>query len=862
MYSKRLARRLLLSCLLLTAMAAAPADAWQGGGSGRIPSPAEVLGYELGERFTDHAGVVRYMESLAAASPMVRLERYGETVEGRPLLQVVIARTDYLARLDEILELNRELAEPTTTEARAREIAARNPAVLYFSYGVHGNESSSSEAALWTAWNLVRGAESVAGVLDSAIVVIDPAVNPDGRDRYVKWYEQAVGSTPNPNPNAAEHWEPWPGGRFNHYLFDLNRDWAWMSQPETRARLATWSRWTPQVHVDFHEMSHNSTYFFFPAATPINPLYPEHTLKWGRIIGEANAAAFDEKGWPYYTGQSFDLFYPGYGDSWPSLLGAIGMTYEQAGGGRAGLAVRRADGTVLTLRDRAEHHWTAGEATLRVATQRKTELLLGFAEFHRAIGVGTPDILLVPGDNPARVEALVDLLRGQGIRVEEATRSFRASTRPHFGFGSRNEFPAGTYRVPARQARGRLATTLLQPETRLDATFSYDISAWSLPYAYGVEAHSIDRVPNAGWREVDRVGGSAVVAARSGEAAGSAAKATAPYGFLVEPGFEVWPELIRYLRAGGRARVMEGEFTLGGKSWPRGTIFLPRANNPGLLEHLETSGLAARATAVTTGFAATGNDLGTNDAYDLELPRIAVLTGEGVSATSYGAHWFFLEQTVGIPFDAIPANRLGSIPLGDYDVLVLPDMGRGAGIGERQLAEIEDWVRRGGTLVATAGGARLAAGPVAGVKLRERKSDDDERMRVALRGREARELDRWEQQVPGTIFSLNLDPAHPIAFGAGVDGNPNRLFALHTGGGVFEPEPAFESIAFFPEGLQQVSGVISDKNLEHLEQGAAIVLSRVGRGRAILFADDPVFRHFWYSTFQPYMNALMIGPKL
>jgi hypothetical protein len=864
MFANRPVRFLLLLCALLVAQ---PAGARQSDRGTNPPSPAEVLGHDLGERFTDHAGVVRYMEALAAASPMVRVRPYGETPEGRPLLQVVIARQDHLARLDEILARNRELAEPTTTEARAREIAAGTPAVLYFSYGVHRNESSSSEAALWTAWDLVRGAESVANVLDSAIVVIDPAVNPDGRDRYVNWYRQAQGVERNPNPDAREHWEPWPGGRFNHYLFDLNRDWAWLSQPESRARMATWSHWTPQVHVDFHEMSPTSTYFFFPAATPINPMYPEHTLKWGKIFGEANAAAFDEQGWAYYTGQVFDLFYPGYGDSWPSLVGAIGMTYEQAGSGRAGLAFRRPDGTVLTLRDRAEHHRTAGQATLRAAAERKSELLLGFAHFHRTVGEGTPAVLLVPGDNPARVEALVALLRGQGIRVEEATRGFRAGARPHYGFRSRNEFPAGTYRVPARQSRGRLATTLLQPETMLDATFSYDLSAWSLPYAYGAEAHRADRVPDAGWRVVEEAAAPTVVAGKGAAVSPAAtsttaAKARTPYGYLIAPGFEVWQGVIRYLEAGGRARVLEGEFTLEGRSWPRGTIFFPRADNPGLNEHLEASGLVGRVTAISTGLATRGAGLGSGDAYDLELPRVAVLAGEGVSATSYGAHWFFLEQTIGLPFAAIPADRLGLISLDEYDVVVLPDMGRGAGVGERQLGQIEEWVRRGGTLIATAGGARLVAGSVAGVEIREHENEGAKEIGYALRGREARELDRWEQQVPGTIFSLSLDPAHPLAFGAGVDGQPDRLFTLHTGSGVFEPNPEFETVAHFPEKVEKVSGVISNDNLEYLKQGAAITLKRVGRGRAILFADDPVFRHFWYSSFQPYVNALMVGPKL
>ncbi|HLU26078.1 MAG TPA: M14 family metallopeptidase [Longimicrobiales bacterium] len=831
-----------------------------------VPSPAEVLGYELGERFTDVAGLVRYLETLAAASPRVQVRRYGETVEGRPLLQVVIAREDYMARLDEILERNRELSDPSTTAARAQEIAATNPAVVYFSYGVHGNEASSSEAALWTAWDLASGHESVAGVLDSVIVIIDPAVNPDGRDRYVNWFRQAMGLRPNPNPEAWEHWEPWPGGRFNHYLFDLNRDWAWATQPETRARLATWSHWTPQVHVDFHEMDYQSSYFFFPAAKPINPAYPAHILEWAKIFGKANAEAFDRQGWHYYTRESFDLFYPGYGDSWPSLLGAIGMTYEQAGHGRAGLAITRPDGQVLTLRDRAERHRTTGRATLRAAASRKGELLRGFAEFHRRVDEGLPDILLIPGANPDRIEALVSLLYAQGIRVERAERSFRVNAQAHRGFRERREFPAGTLRVPARQPRGRLAITLLQPETVLDATFSYDVSAWSLPYAYGVEAHRAQRVPDAGWRVLEPGVGAVLAATGPSNNNGSAARTAAsaePYGFLVAPSFAAWPGMVKFLDAGGRAVVLEKPFTLAGRAWPAGTFFLPRQGNERLTELVHESGLGDRAVVVSTGLADEGNDLGTGTATELRKVRTALLVGDAISATSFGAHWFFLERTLGLPFDVVPIDRLGAIRIDDYDVLILPDMGRGA-LDDRTAGLIGDWVRRGGTVVAVAGGARVAAEKLAEIKVRQRESDrDQEAVRArGLRGREARELARWEEQIPGVVLPLTLDPLHPLAFGAGVDGDPERLFVLHRGGLTFEPEDGFETAAYFPAGLERVSGVISQANIKHLEQGSWLAMKRSGRGKYILFADDPVFRHFWYGTFQPYVNALVIGPGL
>ena len=526
------------------------------------PSPEQFLGYGIGAQFTDYTGVRAYSRALAEASPLVDYRPYGRTPEGRELIQLVIASPEHMARLDQILALNAELTRGVP-EARARQIAASNPGVVYFSYGVHGNESSSSEAALWTMWDLARGAPEVAGVLDSLVVIVDPVVNPDGRDRYVQWYRSVVGSTPNADPQTREHREPWPGGRFNHYLFDLNRDWAWMTQPETRARLATWWRWNPQVHVDFHEMSPQSTYFFFPAAAPINPIYPDHVLEWGRRFGEGNARAFDVHGWPYFTGENYDMLYPGYGDSWPSLHGAIGMTYEQAGGGSAGLAFERTDGDTLTLQQRATQHRTSGQATLRTAAAGKTRLLLDYAQAHRTAGEGHQDILLVPGREPWRLEELIDHLLKQGIEVERSQAGFRAAGRGYPGMTTRQQFPAGTVRVRAQQPRGRLAMTLLEPETELRAEYSYDISAWSLPYAYMVEAHQTTARPQAGWVAVTQ----ANLGAEGVPAAG--------YGYLVEPGTRGAAGVARYLREGGAVRVLNRAATFEGRVWPAGSWFIP-----------------------------------------------------------------------------------------------------------------------------------------------------------------------------------------------------------------------------------------------------------------------------------------------
>ena len=818
-----------------------------------VPSPADVLGYELGEQFTTVAGISHYLSALAEASDLVSVHPYGSTVEGRPLIQVLVASRAHRDRLEEILAQNRELTFPETSEARASEIIRTNPAVVYLSYGVHGNESSSSEAALWTAYDLARGAEDVAGVLDSVVVIIDPMVNPDGRDRYVSFYRQARGLEPNPVGITREHREPWPGGRPNHYLFDLNRDWAWMSQPETRARLATWDDWNPQVHVDLHEMGSNSSYFFFPAAKPINPIFPEHILEWGRRIGDGNARAFDQEGWLYYTAQGFDLFYPGYGDSWPSLLGGIGMTYEQAGGGGAGLAVERDDGTILTLKDRASHHWVASKATIRTAAEGRTDLLQGYAAFHRNVDEGIPDVLLVPGTDPARVLALVQHLHDQGIRVERAAADFRAQAEPHQGFGTRQSFPDGTFLVRARQPRGRLAGALLMPEHALEGESSYDITAWALPYAYGVEAHSVTGNLGGDWSPVGEV----VLPLAPGDRAGR------PYGYLLSPGFDVMPGLVQFLEAEGRAYAQPDTFRLGGVLYPPGTLFLPRGRNENLDQKVRDAGLGPYAVPVATGLTETGLDLGTGSAGFVTLPRVAVATGDGVSSTSYGAHWFFLEQTLKLPFDAVDLSSLANLDLTDYDVLVLPE-GRGmqGTLGDRGMEAVQSWLRSGGTLVAVGSSAEAMGRDIGELELREaeeEKLERDEALAKALRTREEREGDRWAQAVPGTILKVRLDPRHPLAAGSSADGLGGEMFVLSRGR-AFEPTDGMESVAFFPEGLEKISGVISDESLERLDRSTWLAQVGVGRGSMILFVEDPLFRMFWYSGFQLYANALLMGP--
>lgn len=821
-----------------------------------VPAASEILGYDIGTRFTDTGGIERFMEALAAASDLVSVDHYGETPEGRPLLQVLFASREHRADLDRILEANRVLTDPDTPEALAVELAASNPAVVYLTFGIHGSEAGASEAALLLAHDLASGAPEVSGVLESLIVVMDPIANPDGRDRYVNFYRQTAQQEPNPNPQIRARREPWPGGRYNHYLFDLNRDWAWLTQPETLARLDRFDRFLPQVHVDFHEMGSGSSYFFFPAADPINPIYPESVLEWGERFGAANAQAMDRAGLLYFTGQRFDLLYPGYGDSWPSLLGAIGMTYEQGGGGFAGRMIRRDDGSLLTLADRVRGHRTTAHATLRTAAEGRSDLLESFAGFHRTVDDALDDVYLVPGDDPGRMDALLRLLDLHSIQAERLDEEVTAVTDPYPGFTDRETLPAGTVRVLMRQPRGRLAGALLRWDNLIEPEPApSDITGWTLPYAYGIEAHAADAPIGGAWSPVGEPGSPA-----TGTGPGTGA-----YGYLLRPSFENMPALVRFLAGEGRAFVLPDSFTVRqDPPYPPGTVFIPGDRNQDLGTRLNATGLDTRVAAVTSGLVTSGPDLGTSEAAPLVLPRMALLGGEGTAPTGFGAHWHFLERVLGLPFDAVDVADLTTIDLDSYDVIAVPHGEPMQELSEEGSMRIDGWVRQGGTLVAVGAAARTLGASLVGVEERLHPPMPEAQLPVdsldrALRTRTEREADAARERTVGTILEAALDPAHPLSFGVRAGRREDRVFVL-SGGAAFEPSDAFESPVFFPEGVARISGLMSEPNLQRLDRSAWLVEVDHEDGRVILFADDPLFRGFWYSGFQLFTNAVLFAP--
>ncbi len=909
-------RRLLLPLGLFLAATSALAATSQGGDfefypGGRynsaIPTPESVLGYRVGEAFTPHAEVERYYKTLAqAAQERMRFLPYGNTFEKRTLYLAIFSASENLAKLESIRENIGRLTEPRkTSPEQATEIARTMPAIAWLSYNVHGNEASSSEASLQVAYQLAAGEdERTLKILKECVVILDPTVNPDGRDRYVQFYRSVVGRNPNPDLEAAEHNERWPSGRTNHYYFDLNRDWAWQSQPESRARLKEYLRWNPQVHVDYHEMGLESTYFFAPPTQPIQESIEPLLKKWFQLYAKGNAAAFDRFGIRYYTAEDFDLFYPAYGDSWPSLNGAIGMTYEQAGGSRGGLVakLRESQGEV-TLRDRAWHHFTTSLATLETTAENRAARLRDFYEFHRAaIKAGTEgpihEFYLLPGKDPAGISHLVERLLRQGIDVQEMTQAVTANDVHDYAghVAGEKRFPAGTYVVDLAQPKGFLARAVLEPESKLRGLFFYDVTGWSLPLASGVEAY---------WSSKNARGERRAVTAAP-EVAGGVSGSDHPTAYLLTWDTNGAVTLLAALLARDvRCYVAISGFKAAGREFEPGTIVIPRETNgrdlDQILKELATE-TKVDVIAVPSGLAEAGIDLGSNRVRFIRKPKVAIVMDRPVSETDYGALWFLFDQTIRMPFTAMPAEDLRGVELADYNVLIFPnDFGTGRGWSryvDKKLAEkVGSWVRNGGVVIGIRGGAVLATKNKAGwssigfhyVSEREEqerieeekeaqaaaaprppaaaappsaeKPSDKERAEQAAKELERKllpwskkEIEERKEEIPGTIMRLNLDNTHPLGFGYA-----GQVDILNRTSPILELTAKGDNVAYYPKENLKLSGYLTDENAKKLANTAYLVREQLGRGFVILYADSPIFRGFWDGTVRLFMNSVFFG---
>ncbi len=826
--------------------------------AGPLLTPTQFLSYPLGTRFTPHAEVLRYVAHIVAHTPArMKLVPYGSTYEHRPLEVVEIASAGNFPHLEDIRHNNLKLAGLETGAGQRQQ-----PAVCWLSYNVHGNEAVSSEAVMQVLYDLANPQDQqMQDWLKNTVVIVDPCVNPDGRDRYNQWYNRVRSQSANANPDSWEHHEPWPGGRYNHYYFDLNRDWAWQTQQETRQRIVLYNQWLPAVHADFHEMGPNNSYYFSPAAKPYHADLTPWQRKFQGILGDYNKVAFDKNNWLYFTRETYDLFAPTYGDTWPSFNGAIGMTYEQGGGGPAGVAFARHDGDTLTLAQRIAHHHAASRATIQATAERHDDLLREFQAYFTTAKTKPQGeyktYVLAAGNDPGQLRMFTQYLDRQQISYGFApsrlkTKGFNYTT----GKTETVQIEPRDVVVSMYQPKSTLVKVLFEPRPQLEDSLTYDITSWALPYAFGVKAYAL----------AGRLDANSTLPAPVMVKGSAAAPTDRPYAYLAR-----WNSLqdvrflSRLLQQKVKVRFAEKSFESEGQSYAPGTLVITRTGNEGLgarfdlLVRAQADSAGTVVTAVKSGFSTTGRDLGSGTVHFVKQPNVAVVAGPGVDASAFGEVWHFFEQQLGYPLTVLGTDYLSRVSLQKYDVLILPNGSYTDIYSDKALENLKTWVRDGGRLIALEGAAKFLANKKdfllktkATDSLALKKEDKANPYKLLRRYGNA-DREEAEEAVQGSVYRVQLDNTHPLAFGYGdtyyalVRTPLNYRFLGKDGWNVGVIKKDSYS-----------AGFIGTKARKELADTFVMGTQEMGRGEVVYLGDNPLFRAFWQGGKLLFGNAVFL----
>lgn len=875
-----------------------------------IPRPETLLGYELGQSNTQFALQERVLLAIAeAAGDRVRVEEIGTTNERRTLRLYLISSPDNIARLDAIRADLDRLADPRGAgQAELDAIVERVPAVVWINESVHGNESPGFETAMQTLYQLAASDEpATVEVLRQVLVVLNPSTNPDGHERFAVWYN-SIGVR-SPDPRSLEKSEPWSiQGRYNHYRFDMNRDVMTTTQREARAIVRGYLRWHPMAAIDQHGQTTN--YFFPPTSSPMNGnLVDTGFDRWMEIYGRANANAFDRYGWMYFSRDTYDFYGPFYWDTWPSLTGAIGMTYETDGGGHRGILYRRADGTLLSFRDGIAKHYVTSLATIQATAERRRERVRDFLAFRQAAitdgrAGAMKRVVFVPGSDPGRSAELAALLLRSGIEVRRSTVAFSSARAHAYADDSvrARHFEAGAYLVDLAQSQGRLAKAFLEPAPALDSAFArtqlekfrrnqrrganmdregyefYDVTAWSLLVTFGVEAYWTEDAPQIAGEMLSLPADRSTTPLVAGELlpvevpSGVVGGGRAVSAYVFPPDRHAATRLAYHLLAEEyRVAVAVQSIEAGGRRLPRGTYIVRVARNDSTL-HTRIAVLARESGVevypVNTAFTESAQyGIGSGAVVDLQAPKVALVGGDGVSQTGYGAIWWTLEQRYGITFTPIAATSLGS-DLSRFNVVIIPDASSGflsQRVGKSGADALRGWVRSGGTLITMGGATVWAADSVTNLtSARMHRPDTTAPKPTApdsvLPVVSPSATPDAAEPLAGSHFDVVLDRTHWLTHGY----EQPRLTVMVNGANILKLSKEGTNVAVFPaEGKLLRAGFAFPGNTERLLRNAALVIEEpVGGGHVILFNNEPMFRGWWRALDGLVLNGIVLGPGM
>ena len=908
-----------------------------------VPRPQNILRYDVGDFHTTYAQMEKVIEAIAKAAPdRVKIYDIGETNEYRMQHIIAISSPENMARLDEIKANNTKLTDPRTTNAsQANAIIGNQPIMCWLAYTIHGNESASFETMMQVVYQLAASNEAATlDVLKNTVTLIVTGENPDGHERFATWYNSVA--TGDANRSALEHREPWSiYGRLNHFRFDLNRDNVAGTQIETRNMQKAFFEWNPQVSADLHGQP--SQYFFPPDALPINPNFPQPvTNKWLDVFGRANAAQFDSRKWDYYVRDIFDLFYVGYWDSFPALNGATAMTYETDGGGFKGLNWTRDDGTIATFRSAIAKHFITSMTTLETASANRSARLSDYYDYRKTamselVGEKMKRIVIDPTKDRVKTAELIENLRRMRIEIGTANAPVSSAAAHDYetktSAASRRTFPTGSYIIELNQPQKRLIKALLEQDTPQDKAFVednlskfrrnemrgknqskeeygfYDITAWSLPLAFGVDAFWTE---DAGSANVSPVTEEFLANEKRGNVSGRAQIAyIIPYetdaaGALV----------LRLLKENFRVAVATKQMNAGKRNWNRGTFVVRVGRNPETIHEAInrlSKELGVNITAVNSGYSEEGDTpVGGESVVSLTAPKIAVVADEGVDQTSYGSIWWTFDR-YGVKFTPLTIASVRSGALKNYTVLIMPDGAAGryfSSLGSGGISALKDWVVGGGTLITIRGASVFAA--LKDVNLTSSRlvgtDDDEEKGKVESDGTDKRretesaptpaptpkmrktplpepsptpdnktDKQDWQaanlppiaspsankgqvpEAVPGAIMRGTIDRSSYLTYGL-EDAN---LPVLLTTGYFFRPsKEGTNAIVFEPKPKRDltISGFVWANNTERLLKGTTYLIDEpTGGGHVILFAEDPFFRGIFRSMTRPFFNSILFN---
>ena len=784
-----------------------------------LKSPSEFLGYEIGTEFSRHNQVVDYFEYVSEKmDENVILKYYGETYERRPLMYAVLSSKKNINEIEKIRLANLEVLEEKPSKLNDK-------AIVWLSYNVHGNESSSIEASMQTLFNLLTKNYDL---LENTIVIIDPCLNPDGRDRYANWYNQMRTIPYTTNKISREHREPWPGGRANHYLFDLNRDWAWLTQIESELRLKEYQKWLPHVHVDFHEQGIDEPYYFAPAAEPYHEVITGWQRDFQAMIGNNNAKYFDKNGWLYFTKEFFDLLYPSYGDTYPTYLGAIGMTYEQAGGGIAGLGIINSEGKNLTLVDRIEHHTISGISTVETSSLNAKKLNNEFVKFFRYNDKKARNYIL-SGDND-KIENLGKFLKKHKI-------DFFSTEKQKINAFSYNENKSVSYTtkqtdivVPTSQSRRKLVDVLFERTTKLSDSVTYDITAWSLPYVYGLNAYlteneveKFDYKINAKVNSIDK---NAIAYA------------------------SVWNEIddAKFLSSllinNIKVRYNKKDIQTGDLFLSKGSMIIYKGDQ--IIEDFEdilfkeAENFKIKLSSIYSGISISGPDLGSDSVKLIKNKKIAILSGDdnqnSVSSLNYGSIWHFFEQELRYPLTHINIKDFKRVSLDEFDVLIIPDGYYGSIGNKSNLIKIKSWINKGGNIIAFENAIKIFSDKE-GFSMKSKKEKESKKEKVNFEDVSRNNIQNY---LAGAIFKVKIDETHPLAFGY-----DKEYYSLKTSTSTYELLDNGYNVGKIENLKDNIIGFVGNKIKTKLKNSLVFGHEKIGRGNIVYLVDNVMFRSFW-----------------